>query len=450
MMQLPEVFIKRMREQVGDEADLFFESLTKSPPTSIRLHHQKGQSDFHFSGKVPWCQNGYYLEERPSFFLDPHWHGGAYYVQEASSMILDYVVAQLPLKQEAKIWVDMCAAPGGKTGILASHLGEGDVLVANEVVGSRRSVLWENLTKAGFINTFIAGESIAAFQEQFADVMLVDAPCAGEGMMRKDPEAIAQWNETLVSNCSILQKQIVERAASALNPGGYLIYSTCSYSLEENIQNITHFIDQFQLESFAIDFPDDWGITSIEDDAAVGYQLYPHKLTGEGLFIAVLKNNAEAVTSYKKPKKPHRIFEPVPDWLSPHLANPENLAVHKNSAQNEIVTLNAVEKANELLLYLPKASVILCAGELKGRDFVPSQSLATSGLSAAHYKTITVDLSTALDYLERNANTLPIVYSKGWYLIEYNGTKMGWAKWTGQGWKNHYPMNWRLRDRHKK
>ncbi len=450
MKPLPEAFMKRMLAQLGEEAESFYNALKKPPPTSIRLHHKKGKSSFRTSGQVPWCDLGFYLEERPAFYLDPHWHAGAYYVQEASSMILDHVLKQLSLSHEGKIWVDMCAAPGGKTGLMAKHLQPADVLVANEVVSPRRTVLWENLSKAGFHNTFISGESIDSFQVPFADIILVDAPCAGEGMMRKESEAINQWNQALVESCSLLQKQIVQNAASALNPNGFLVYSTCSYSPEENIQNLNYFADHFHLTSISLDFPEVWGISVIEKGTAIGYQLYPHKLQGEGLFIAVMKNNAEKQSSHKKNKKPFQIFEPIPAWLKSHVANPEALAVHKNSTQHEIINLQAIDKANELLMHLPKAKSINFAGELKGRDFVPAHTLAMASLQSASYETIDLDLSTALDYLERDANTLPPVDVKGWYVVTYDGSHLGWAKWTGHAWKNHYPMNWRLRDRHKK
>ncbi len=448
-MQLPEAFITRMQNQLGDEADLFFNALENKPSTSIRLHHKKRKSSFIHSGKVPWCDDGYYLEERPSFYMDPLWHAGAYYVQEASSMILDHILSQLPFKEASQIWIDACAAPGGKSGILAKHLRPNDVLVANEVVGSRRSILWENLTKAGYTNTFIAGEPVTSFQEEFADLILVDAPCAGEGMMRKESEAINQWNQSLVESCSTLQKQIVQGAAKALNPDGYLIYSTCSYSVEENINNVNYFIDQYELESVAISFPSEWGISHIENGDANGYQLYPHRLQGEGLFISVLKNNSAASSTYRKAKKPFRIFESIPTWLKSHVLNPDELSVRKNSVQNELVNNLATEKANEVLMHFPKAMAVVGAGELKGRNFVPGHALATSGMSGAQYESIAVDLSTALDYLERSTSTLPRVDQNGWYLVRFEGIPLGWAKWTGQGWKNHYPMSWRLRDRHK-
>src|SRR5688572_4156945 len=165
MIELPKEFVQRMREQLGDEAEEFFAALSQPAQTSIRLHHLKGRTSFAGLERVPWCEEGYYLENRPYFHLDPHWHAGAYYVQEASSMILDYVINQLDLDDSPRIWLDTCAAPGGKTGILAKHLNTADILVANEIIPQRRSVLRENLYKGGYLNTFISGEQASAFSE---------------------------------------------------------------------------------------------------------------------------------------------------------------------------------------------------------------------------------------------------------------------------------------------
>src|SRR5688572_27740112 len=216
MEKLPAEFIERMKKQLGEEAELFFNALSTPAPTSIRLHHLKGRTSFTNTTKVPWCSEGLYLDIRPPFHLDPHWHAGAYYVQEASSMILDHVIKQLHLDVRPKIWLDTCAAPGGKTGILAKHLKPADVLVANEIIPQRRSVLRENLYKGGYLNTFISGEQASVFSEPFADVILIDAPCAGEGMMRKEPEAIRQWSPSLVQECSLMQQRIVADTVRAL------------------------------------------------------------------------------------------------------------------------------------------------------------------------------------------------------------------------------------------
>jgi len=450
MIQLPPEFVQRMKGQLGNEAEEFLNALDRPSPTSIRLHHLKGRSSFELHEKVKWCDTGYYLETRPLFYLDPHWHAGAYYVQEASSMILDDVIRQLNLDDQPRIWLDVCASPGGKTGILAKHLGPGDVLGANEVVGQRRTILRENLTRAGFLNTFISGEPAASFTEPFADILLIDAPCAGEGMMRKEAEAIRQWAPSLVQSCSLMQKQIVSDAVKALKPDGFLIYSTCSYSMEENIQNVAYFSEKHQLTCVHLSFPDDWGISTLQQGDYVGYQLYPHKVKGEGLFIAVLQNTSAEESKYRKFKKPFNLFEPVPGWMASNLDKPETKRLRKNNPQNQFVTAGAEAKANEVLMHIPRAECLAEAGELKGRDFVPSHFLAMAGAQHVDYAILPLDRSAALDYLERTSTTLPPVETPGWYVISFEETLLGWAKYTPQGWKNHYPMNWRLRDRNKK
>jgi 16S rRNA C967 or C1407 C5-methylase (RsmB/RsmF family)/NOL1/NOP2/fmu family ribosome biogenesis protein len=447
MLNLPHEFVIRMKSQLGAEADAFFDALEKPSPTTIRLHHLKSRSSFELAERVPWCDTGWYLASRPFFHMDPHWHGGTYYVQEASSMILDYVLSQIPSVEKPRIWLDVCAAPGGKTGILAKHLKPEDVLIANEVVSQRRAILKENLVKAGFLNTFIAGYPSSAFTEPLADIMLIDAPCAGEGMMRKEPEAIHQWNPALVQSCALMQKQIVQDATGCLKPEGYLIYSTCSYSMEENIQNVKHFIQKHDVHPVALSFPEKWNITTIKEDEAIGYQLYPHKVKGEGLFIALLKKGPEEQMLFNRMKKTRSEFAGLSGRPADHMENPSLFLVRNNSIQNELISLLAEEAANEVIRRLPRVELIVSAGELKGKDFVPSHALAMSGLQQKGFGVIDLDLSSALDYLERKTSGLPVSYSPGWYIIRYEDTNLGWAKMTGQGWKNHYPMNWRLRDR---
>lgn len=447
MEKLPEAFIQRIRDQLGNEADSFFLALSQPSPTSIRLHHLKGHSSFTNVDNVPWCDEGYYLESRPFFHMDPHWHGGAYYVQEASSMILDYVVGQINEGSQPKIWLDACAAPGGKTGILAKHLNDHDVLVANEVVSQRRSVLWENLYKAGYKNVFITGEPSSAFKQPFADIILVDAPCAGEGMMRKEPEAIKQWSESLVRECSLMQQRIVNDVMKALLPGGYLIYSTCSYSEAENIGNVSRFINESSLSSMQIHFPKEWNITTIGTNEITGYQLFPHKVKGEGLFIAVLKKEASEEYPMQKTKRQRSSFESAPDWLTDQINSAEKLVIQNDSANYSFIGAEAEIKANELLRLFPKAELVAEAGLLKRKDFIPSHFLAMSGMHSLNTERIDLSLEQSLDYLERNTTTLPSGRAAGWYLISYQNTTLGWAKNTPQGWKNHYPLNWRLRSR---
>ncbi len=447
MENLPKDFVQRMKIQLGNEADDFFNALSQPSPSSIRFNHLKGRSSFDHLAHIPWCENGYYLDARPRFHLDPHWHGGAYYVQEPSSMILDEVIKQLDLDPKAKIWLDVCAAPGGKTGILAKHLDPSDILVANEVVPQRKTILWENLVKGGYTNTIITGEQPLSFNHPFADVILIDAPCAGEGMMRKEPEAIHQWSQGLVNSCSLLQKKIVHDTIRSLIPGGYLIYSTCSYSFEENIYNISDFIEAYSLKTISLEFPGAWGITTMEHKGAIGYQLYPHKVKGEGLFIAVLHNqsNVQSITSGSK--KQSSEFNSVPTSLDGVFNDTSNWKIRKNDENNSLIGISAEEKANEVLQKFPKAEIVGNAGHFKGKDFIPSHFLAMAGNQNSAFTKIDLDLKGALDYLERSTSMASPANKNGWYLPTFENTILGWMKFTPQGWKNHYPLNWRLRSR---
>jgi len=446
-MKLPDAFVDRMKQQLGDEAEYFFLALSQPSPTSIRLNHLKGRSGFKELEQVPWCENGFYLQERPRFHLDPHWHGGAYYVQEASSMILDHVVSQLKLDEQPRIWLDLCAAPGGKTGILAKYLLPSDVLIANEVISSRKNILWENLVKGGYINTILLGEQASAFKEPLADVILIDAPCVGEGMMRKEPEAIRQWSQNLVASCSLLQKQIFSNAIKALKPGGFLIYSTCSFSHEENISNVSYFIQESELESIPISFPEFWGISTLKHKEAIGYQLYPHKVKGEGLFMAVLKNKTSSTFHLPRTKKQNSVFTALPASYDGILNKSKNFKVRINDRDNSLITSEAEQKANEVLERFPRAEIPASAGQEKGKDFIPSHFLAMSGIQHPDYKRVDIGIDDALNYLERSTSIPSFENLNGWYLATYDDTILGWLKHTSQGWKNHYPLNWRLRSK---
>lgn len=445
-MELPNEFRQRMQLQLGAEADAFFAALSEDPPVSIRLNHLKGNTSFINLERVPWCDDGYYLETRPFFHLDPHWHGGSYYVQEASSMILDDVIRQIKSDNHPRIWLDMCAAPGGKTGILARHIGPGDILVANEVIPTRKSVLRENLYKGGYLHTMITGEQASSFQEPFADVILVDAPCAGEGMMRKEEEAVRQWSPDLVRECSLLQHRILHSVSRALKPGGYLIYSTCSYSPAENIDNVAALLKSSPFTSIPLHFPEDWNISTIEKNGISGCQLYPHKVKGEGLFIGVLQKDPSAEPFKPKYKKQNSEFVAVDNRLKQHINQHDGFRIRKNTLQHSLIPLEAEENAAEVLLRFPKAEVVAEIGQWKGTDFIPAHFLAMSHLHTGIEK-IELPLDQTLDYLERSTKSLPGDKPAGWYIITFKGTNLGWAKNTSQGWKNHYPLNWRLRSR---
>ncbi|RYD87374.1 MAG: RsmB/NOP family class I SAM-dependent RNA methyltransferase, partial [Sphingobacteriales bacterium] len=261
-------------------------------PTSIRINPFKPSAKK--TGKqVPWCADGYYPDARPSFTFDPLFHAGAYYVQEASSMFIDHILKYIKPKDNTIKVLDLCAAPGGKTTLINSALNNNDLLVANEMIKTRVPTLVNNLTRWGTVNTIVTNNDSRDFTrlKGFFDVILVDAPCSDSGMFRNDPGAMKEWTEANVNLCHQRQERILADIYPALKEDGYLIYSTCSYSRQENEDILDWLCETFALESVHIPVDDSWGITVSESEKhkAWGYRFYPGKVMGEGLFAACLR-----------------------------------------------------------------------------------------------------------------------------------------------------------------
>src|SRR5690606_4280290 len=235
---LPNSLIQRLGVNPTFDKDAFIAAHEDGNQiTSIRLNPFKPtELDFYLSEQVQWCDRGYYLANRPQFTLDPLFHAGAYYVQEASSMFIAHIIQTLGLDKEALFAADVCAAPGGKSTLLNSYLHPNSLLLSNEIIKSRSIILQENLTRWGASNVVVSNNDPSAFRRLpgFFDLLLVDAPCSGSGMFRKDEDAIDEWSEANVKLCSERQQRILSEVLTALKTNGYLIYSTCSYSQEEN------------------------------------------------------------------------------------------------------------------------------------------------------------------------------------------------------------------------
>ena len=258
MISLPTAFTERMQQLLGNESETFFQALVSESPTSIRLNPEKtANTDLPFSEllsrQVPWCSNGYYLKERPSFTSDPLLHGGAYYVQEASSMFLQVVLQQITGDTPLRV-LDLCAAPGGKSTLLANNLPKDSLLVSNEVIKSRASILKENIIKWGYDHIVVTNSDPNRFtgMKGAFDMILVDAPCSGEGMFRKDEKAITEWSENNLCLCEERQKRILSDVWDALAPGGYLVYSTCTYNPGENEDILNWILTTFDASSVEI------------------------------------------------------------------------------------------------------------------------------------------------------------------------------------------------------
>lgn len=298
MKDLPEGFKTMMRELMGVESDSLIDALQLPPVVSVRLNKRKHIDQFDSCEKVPWCESGYYLESRPEFIFDPLLHAGAYYVQDASSMIYETVTKQIVeiFAKESDCnpclhVLDLCAAPGGKTTAIINSLPDNSSIVANEYVRKRLPALQENIERWGFPNVKITNHDVSFFSKQgvLYDIVAVDAPCSGEGMMRKEEVARTQWSHELIQQCSSLQKDILRNAVEALKPGGFLIYSTCTFNRKENEDNAEYIKSELRLKPYDLDLSPDWNISKGYDTDIPCYRFMPHKTKGEGLFLSVFR-----------------------------------------------------------------------------------------------------------------------------------------------------------------
>ena len=416
--------------------------------TSIRLNPFKSFSpDSSWeTSPVSWCPQGYYLSERPSFTLDPRFHAGAYYVQEASSMFLWQVLKDIyPGSSSWKV-LDLCAAPGGKTTLLGSFFKEG-LVVANEVIKSRAAVLVENLTKWGTDQIIITNNDPAHFQSLpgYFDLMLVDAPCSGSGLFRKDPSAVIEWSIENVALCSQRQKRILGDALPSLKEDGILIYATCSYSPEEDEEIADWLVGEMDMENIPIHFQPEWGIveTTSRIHQARGYRFYPDKLKGEGFFTSVFKKRS----STQNPRLKEFVL-PVPSrqemmQVAETINLPEAFTLFKQSEtirtirKEWLLALQCLAKQ----LYIKKAGVEI--GTLKGKDLIPAHELALSLLPLDCFPSVELSRIDALQYLRRKEIVLDTTYT-GWSLVRFEGLPLGWVKILTNRVNNYYPAEWRI------
>ena len=426
--------------------------------TSVRLNPEKlkiKNSKLKIEGAVPWSSKGYYLAERPSFTLDPLFHAGAYYVQEASSMFLEETLKQtVDLKQPLKI-LDLCAAPGGKSTLIQSIISKNSLLVSNEVIKTRVNILSENITKWGAANVIVTNNDPKDFQRlpNYFDVIVVDAPCSGSGLFRKDPNAINEWSENNVQLCALRQQRILTDIIPSLKEGGVLIYATCSYSQSEDEEIADWLIEQFKVESLKLKVDENWRIveTVSEKQKASGYRFYPDKVKGEGFFIAAFKkrgSDSEANTEVKSQKskiKNNAAFVTAKEieTLKPYLINAGDFFFIK---QNEEVIAMPLHLENDLViiqsaLYIKKAGVRL--GTIIRNELIPAHDLAVSNIINAAVPRQEVDKETALQYLRREEIKIESTV-KGWVLLTHKLLPVGWIKIISNRINNYYPPAWRI------
>jgi NOL1/NOP2/sun family putative RNA methylase len=452
--QIPSSLLSSLQDVKGFDLSAFIDAHNnENTVTSIRLNPNKkidvAKSNLSISANVPWSSHGYYLTERPSFTTDPFFHAGAYYVQEASSMFLEQCINQTcELDKSLKV-LDLCAAPGGKSTLIQSLISSDSLLVSNEVIKSRVNILSENITKWGAVNTVVTNNDPKDFQRipSFFDLIVVDAPCSGSGLFRKDPNAINEWSEDNVTLCCQRQQRILADIIHSLKPNGTLIYSTCSYSINENEHISDWLIENYQLESVSIQLNQDWNIieTISNEKKAFGYRFYPDKVKGEGFFIAVFKKPDVPFTNkFVKPKSKLEFISKTEMMGIKNWINEDNSLTFFKWQQNIIAFReNLIDDLLQLQssLYIKKAGVNI--GSTIRNELIPSHDLAVSTI--LNNNIIAVDLSKedSLQYL-RQQNIGRTIDERGWILIRFEGIALGFIKAMPNRINNYYPREWRI------
>lgn len=454
-MRLPSEFVKKFEDLLKDDAPQFFHTYEENKWSGLRINPLKlslteWESISPFSlDKIPFVQNGFYYDpgkDQPG--KHPYHAAGLYYIQEPSAM---FVAEQLTPANGERV-LDLCAAPGGKTTQLAGMMKQGGLLVANEINAKRAKALSENIERLGITNALVTNETPERLSERFQgyfDKILVDAPCSGEGMFRKDEEAILFWNEEHVEACAKQQKNILDSAYKMLKEGGTLVYSTCTFSPEENEQTIEQFLKKYpDLALISIDKSN--GIRSGEPtwshektlELEKTARLWPQHVKGEGHFVAKVSKNAST--------------EPAKIRVLPSNAKKGQLTDFEDFKNH---TLQGVSYHNYYLFHqqlfalpdecpdfqgLKVLRAGLHLGELKKNRFEPNHALALSLAkhNAKHFYPLTTENEQWLRYLK--GETIATGEGRGWMLVTIDGFPLGWGKEAKGVFKNFYPKGLRI------
>ena len=460
-MELPVKFCEEMKRILGDEYDAYLASMTEERKYGLRVNTAKISveefekiSPFPLT-KIPYVDNGFYYDSEWQPAKHPYYFAGLYYLQDPSAMT---PASRLPV-EKGDVVLDLCAAPGGKATELAAKLQGSGLLIANDISSKRAKALLKNIELFGVENSFIVTEYPQKLQEYFTgffDKILIDAPCSGEGMFRKEPSMVKAWEQNGPEFYAKLQEDILKQALPMLKPGGYLLYSTCTFSPVEDegtVEKILAMDENMELvpmqgyEGFAPGQPELIGSSREEIKECI--RIFPHKLDGEGHFLALFHKKeeaAEGVLSYKETRsgikgEEKRLFEEFCKNMNRKF-EPERL-----------------EYKNGMLYYmpaqLPKMRGLrflrsgLFLGEMKKNRFEPSQSLAMV-LSSADYKNglkLSVEDERVVRYLKGETLTLTEEEEKkpdGWQLICVEEYPLGWGKKSRGTVKNKYHTGWRL------
>lgn len=425
------------------DRERFIAAIASPVNSFVRLNGAKLMPKVFNGTPIKWCESGVRLESRESFTIDPFFHGGAYYVQEASSMFIEQIFKKTILieRTEPLRVLDLCAAPGGKSTHISSLIGGDSLLVANEVIKSRASILKENIIKWGLGNTVVTNNDPSHFASlpSFFDVVVVDAPCSGEGMFRKSEKAQDEWSMGNVELCRARSRRILSDVWDSIVEGGFLIYSTCTFNRRENEDNVAWLIEEFGAELVVPDIEDFSEIVRSD----YGYRFHPDMVDSEGFFVAAVRKVSSSGRGDKKERLAPLIKEKgvnLDEWL----LGSENYFA---ALYSDSVWAVPTKWGSEITSIISKLNVLYFGveiGELYGRKFKPSHALALSTLlDREQIGVYDLSLEDALNYLRRQTIE-PYDMVDGYNLVGYQGVPIGWVKRIGNRTNNLYPKESRI------
>tara|TARA_B100000674_G_scaffold193916_1_gene157854 strand:- start:5725 stop:7059 length:1335 start_codon:yes stop_codon:yes gene_type:complete len=441
-LSLPEKFKDSLPfSNVLNEKLLF--GLLQKPVISIRINPFKPSAVFQGAEKIPWSINGKYLNDRPEFVSDPLFHAGTYYSQEASSMFLGKILNSIDLSQ--KIVLDLCAAPGGKSTLINSFLPKDALLLANEVIKSRSWILKENMDKWGSSNVIVTNNDPSDFEQflGFFDVVVVDAPCSGEGMFRKDKKAINEWSERNVNLCCTRQKRILADIIPSITNGGVLIYSTCTFNDKENRDNLKWLQENYEVENFEFEYSPGEGIVELNEGKLKGFQFLPGVTKGEGFFISAMLVYGGR-EKLKVPKRIRKLRLDTWEGSSSEFLNNQN----KNYIINETIH-NFPEEFESILKSIiwdlnPIKTGCKIGQNIKGKIKYSHELAFAHELKKDAFELVEVSHDDAIRFLQKKVlSEVPDI--KSWGLVTFQNQPLGWVKKIGGRLNNYYPKEFRIR-----